>query len=153
MKTLFHEQFRYNQWANDKLLTFVADHNLKNNRINPIFSHLTLAQVIWCDRLYRKITPVNINEWATWPWEEIEEKCRRTNEVLIDFVEKHADDDFGEIIEFINTSGTPYMRSTSQILIHVAQYTNFHRGQIVALIHQDENLITPSLDFIDFVGR
>jgi uncharacterized damage-inducible protein DinB len=152
MKTLFTEQFRYNQWANGKLLAFIDEKQLTNNRINPIFSHLTLAQVIWCDRLHNKPTPQGINEWATWPWDEIQEKCLATSQSLLDYVLNHSDDMFDAVIDFVNTSGTPYSRPVHQVLAHVLQYTNFHRGQIVGLIHQNENLMTPSLDFIDFVN-
>jgi uncharacterized damage-inducible protein DinB len=152
MKALFQEQFRYNEWANNKLLAFASEKNLTNNRINPIFSHLTLAQVIWCDRLHGKPTAQDINEWTTWPWEDIVDKCNQTNADLLAFVNDHADNDFGEKIKFINTSGTHYHRQVRQVLTHVLQYTNFHRGQIVGLIHQGENIITPSLDFIDFVN-
>ena len=152
MKALFLEHFKYNKWANEKLLTFAAENNLTNNRINPIFSHLTLAQVIWCDRLHGNDAPQDINEWTTWPWEDIVEKCSQTNKDLISYVNNHADDDFNEEIKFINTSGTDYVRQVRQVLTHVMQYTNFHRGQIVGLIHQGENIITPSLDFIDFAN-
>jgi len=152
MKTLFEDQFRYNQWANEKLLAFIDENSLTNNRINPIFAHLTHAQVIWCDRLNNKPTSQDVNEWATWPWEEIKSKCRKTNADLLAFVLTHANDEFREIVNFINTSGTPYSREVRQVITHVMQSTNFHRGQIVGLIHQNENLMTPSLDFIDFVN-
>jgi uncharacterized damage-inducible protein DinB len=152
MKALFQEQFRYNQWANEKLLAFASENNLTNNRINPIFSHLTLAQVIWCDRLHGKPTPQDINQWTTWPWEDIVEKCNQTSADFIAFVDAHENNDFSENVEFLNTSGTTYVRQVSKVLMHVMQYGNFHRGQIVGLIHQGENLITPSLDFIDFVN-
>lgn len=152
MKTLFEDQFRYNQWANEKLLAFIDENGLTNNRINPIFAHLTHAQVIWCDRLNNRPTQQDVNDWATWPWEEIKGKCRKTNVGLLAFVLTHANDEFREIVNFINTSGTPYSREVRQVITHVMQTTNFHRGQIVGLIHQNENLMTPSLDFIDFVN-
>ncbi len=150
MKAFFHEQYKYNEWANEKLLEFVEVNNFKSNSINPIFSHLTLAQVMWRDRLKSKDTPVNINEWATWPWDEIEEKCRRSSKDLIAYVEDPID--LEKSIEFVNTSGTKYRRSVKQILNHILYYTSFHRGQIVGIIHQKENIPTPSLDYIDYVN-
>ena len=152
MKVLFQNQFRYNQWANEKLLAFCASNKVNNNRINPIFSHLTLAQVLWCDRLNGKPTPPETNEWTTWPWDEIVEKCNETNSLLIEYVDAHVDDEFNEEIDFINTSGTANIRKVRDVLTHVSQYTNFDRGQIVGLIHQGENIITPSLDYIDYLN-
>ena len=149
MKNFFKEQFRFNQWANEKLLDFIEANDLKNERISPIFSHLTLAQIIWCDRLNNKPTPVNINEWASWPWEEIDEKNRRTNQDLIDFVDNHANDGFDEIIDFVNTAGTPHTRSVRHTITQIVHYTTFHRGEISIVIHED-NITAPSTDFLDF---
>ena len=149
MREFFMEQFHFNQWANEKLLDFIEENDLKNDRINPIFSHLTLAQVIWCDRLNNKPTPVEINEWASWPWEEIDEKNRKTNQVLIDFVDQHNDDDFEEIMDFVNTTGTEQSRSVRHIITQVIHYTTFHRGEIAIVIHEN-NITAPSTDFLDF---
>jgi len=149
MKEFFKEQFLFNQWANEKLLDFIDEHDLKNDRINPVFSHLTLAQVIWCDRLNNRPTPVNINEWASWPWEEIEKKNRESNQKLFEFVNGHQDDDFKEIVEFINTSGASHSKSVRQVITQVIHYANFHRGQISIIIHED-NITAPSTDYLDF---
>jgi len=149
MIEFFKEQFLFNQWANEKLLDFIYENDLINDRISPVFSHLTLAQVIWCDRLNHKPTPVNINEWSSWPWEEIDEKNRQTNQGLIDFVDGRTGDDFEEVINFVNTNGTDHSRSMRHILTQICHYTTFHRGQIAIVIHED-NITAPSTDFLDF---
>ena len=149
MKEYFRKQLQYNMWANEKLLDFIDENDLKNKRIIPIFSHLTLAQIIWCDRLNKKPTPVNINEWASWPWDEIDEKNRKSNHDLIDFVSNHTDDDFNEIVDFVNTAGTSHSRSVQHTITQVIHYTTFHRGEIAIVIHED-NITAPSTDFHDF---
>ncbi len=148
MKEFFLVQFRFNQWANERLLDFIEQNNLKNDRINPVFSHLTLNQVLSCKRLNNYTTPVNINEWTSWPWAEIDAKNRETNEDLIDFVNAH-NENFEEMVSFVNTSGTELLRSVRHILTHIMHHSSYHRGQIAIIIHED-NIIAPSTDFLDF---
>lgn len=152
MKAFYSEQFRYNQWANERLIGFITENQLQNNRLNPIFSHLTVAQVLWVDRLHKKNVPININEWANWSWTEISKKCKDSDKALVQFVDKHPDNLYDETLEYVNSSGTPHKRTVRQVLINLLHYTSYHRGQLAAIIHQNENMATPSTEFLDYLA-
>jgi uncharacterized damage-inducible protein DinB len=152
MKPFFTEQFRYNQWANQRMLTFIGEHQLQNNRIHPIFAHLTLGQMTWVERLRQRNMPVNITDWANWSWLDIESNCIKSGRELISIVDSHPDDQFDEKLTYMNTSGTEHQRAVKQVLINLLHYTTYHRGQLAAIIHQNENLATPSIEFVDFLG-
>ena len=132
------------------MINFIDSEELQTKQIHSILSHLTFAQVTWLDRISGSSSFEDNNEWLQWSWDDVRDKCLESSHQLVQLIDKH--EDFDLVVKYSNTSGTEHERSVGHILTHLLHSTSFHRGQAVGNIHQGENMMTPSFDFIDFIN-
>jgi len=151
------ELYDYNTWANGKTLdsleplsaeAFVAPMGGSFASIRDTMVHILGAEWIWWQRCIGE-RPKGLLDVASFPdvptlrerWREIDDGYQS--------VIKSADLD--EQITYVNRHGNQYTYSIGKILLHNANHSTYHRGQVVTLLRQigATPAVTDYLVFID----
>ena len=155
MKELLLKYARYNQWANDKLMTAIKANapELVEKEIASSFDsirktalHMADAEYIWHLRLTGG-TPGIMPSKA--PNAGID-TLSLTNRLLIDFIDSQDETFFKQSSSYRNLKGDPYTTHNFAILWHVFNHGTFHRGQIVTMLRNGG--YSAPLDPTDFIA-
>jgi len=130
--------FRYKAWANDALLTALA--NIGGN--SPVtglaikaLSHTFVVDQIFAAHMKRKAhayTSANLSEMPT--LEDLSAEIRTSDQKYIEYVSALNDDQLAERIDFAFTDGAPGCMSREEMLMHVITHGAGHRGQVSAVM-------------------
>ena len=147
MKKYFIDLFKYDVWANRRLLITIKNNSdIKRKRIRKIFSHIISAQLIWLNRIEDHPTsPFPL--WETYKVSEIETMIEESSERWIKFLTTYKLDTLEEVIRYQNTKGETYENRLRQIITHVLNHSMHHRGQI-ALLLREKDIAPPDNDYI-----
>jgi uncharacterized damage-inducible protein DinB len=148
--------FRYKAWANDELLTSLA--NLGAG--SPItglaikaLSHSYVVDQIFAAHLRRKphgYTSANLGEMPT--LKALSADIRAGDREYVDYVSALDDEALTQSIEFAFTDGAPGRMSREEMLLHVITHGVGHRGQVSAVMLL--NSLTPASDgFTTYLHR
>jgi uncharacterized damage-inducible protein DinB len=144
------------RWA-DRGLYAVVSRNLE--QLNPeetsimlrILDHIQVVDRIFQHHLQGLPHPFQAPRSAQLP--EVATLARGACEVdewYAAYVGGLADEDFGETVEFVFTSGKPARMQRGEIILHVCLHGTYHRGNAGAILQLKG--ITPSRDAItDFL--
>lgn len=145
----FVSLFRYNQWANDRILDAMQAPDDVPDRAVELFGHLLRAQDVW----YGRVQDTAHANLAFWVEEDLsacavraEASARRWRSVL----ENVAADDLDRPVGYTNSQGTDFETPLRDILSHVVNHGAHHRAQI-ALVLRDADVAPPPTDYIFFV--
>lgn len=127
----FKKLYNYNNFANEKLFSYIDSLSLDySNRIMILAHHIINAQEIWISRISG--APSSLDVWAIRPESsliELEKQCKQKFENVI---EKMND----EIITYTTSLNQRFSNSVSDILFHIFNHGTNHRGQINTLLRQ-----------------
>ncbi len=148
MKNHFLKLFKYNEWANNRIIESILTlEEIKNNYVKAL-SHLIAVQKLWYDRVQgAKI----INEII-----EIDsiEGCitlsKESSLIWLKFIENRNDEDFSKMISYKDTKGNDHENSLTDILTHLINHSTYHRAQIVIMLKNEVEKI-PVTDYIIYV--
>jgi uncharacterized damage-inducible protein DinB len=148
MHDTLHRLFRYKAWANDELLTALA--NLGND--SPVMglaakalSHSHVVDQIFAAHLQRKshrYTSANLSEIPA--MEHLAAHIRRSDRAYVEYVSGLDPAQLAEQIDFAFTDGAPGRMSREEMLMHVITHGVGHRGQVSALMLL--NSVPPATD-------
>ena len=126
MKAFIRNLFEYNFYTNNKMISSILTNRDKlSENIIDLMSHTLRAHEIWLNRLTENNIQLKV-------WEKLE----------VDNLEKLNADLFNRTIEIINnkildsnisyknSKGDEFSNSIIDILFHVVNHSNYHRGQI-----------------------
>lgn len=137
--------YEYNLWADRKIISSLEENKDHiNEKVVRLFSHVLNAQIFWYSRILKK--EISIKVWDTYNLETLGERYI-DNLKHIDFILKNYALD--ELIEYKNTKGIPFENSIGDILFHLFNHGNYHRGQINMELRQ-LGIEPPAIDFIFF---
>ena len=145
MKDHFEGLYRYNQWANDLFCEKLHKINCKNSEILRLFSHVFNAQEIWLNRINESSNAVGV--WDEFDLDTCIERLKRSNADWIEWLKRPHD--FDKNISFTNSAGESHIMRLGDIVIHVANHSTHHRGQIATLLRQ-QNIAPPKGDYYYF---
>ena len=130
--------FRYKAWANDELLTALAELGGES----PItglaikaLSHSYVVDRIFAAHMRRKAhayTSANLSEMPT--LEDLSADIRKSDREYVDYVSALDRDQLAERIDFAFTDGAPGRMSREEMLMHVITHGVGHRGQVSAVM-------------------
>jgi uncharacterized damage-inducible protein DinB len=130
--------FRYKAWANDELLTALAELGgecpITNLAIKAL-SHTYVVDRIFAAHLRRTshvYTSANLTEMPT--LEDLSADMRASDREYIDYVSALGHDELAERIDFTFTDGAPASMSREEMLMHVITHGVGHRGQVSAVM-------------------
>lgn len=128
MKDNFIKLFKYNDWANKKILESLFGKSVPEKVLN-YFSHLLIAEKTWMIRIKGVDVPPN----DFWPGSQdinFSELINKNTEDYLELIENSNDQRFNERIKYKNSKGAEFFTSLNDILTHVSMHGTYHRGQI-----------------------
>jgi uncharacterized damage-inducible protein DinB len=145
MKDFFQDKFEYDFFASKNWIEslesqedFVSEFAIRS------MSHILNVHHIWNRRLLDK--PLESELWDVFPihfhQKLLEENYRET----IEYLEKLEQT---EKIKYHSSEGVGFEKSTTDVLYHILNHSNYHRAQI-ALDLKQKNLKTPNFNFISY---
>jgi uncharacterized damage-inducible protein DinB len=147
-KKHFSRLYTYNAWANEMLYSYLSEGAYQNQKINELFSHITVAQIIWHHRVTRQEKP----KWSlfdTIPTHLLLELNEKSNEAWQELVANTSKSGFKEVISYVDTIGESHQTVLRDIMTHVANHGTHHRGQMVGWLRA-EDIAPPALDYLYF---
>tara|TARA_R110002124_G_scaffold72857_2_gene195690 strand:+ start:1074 stop:1577 length:504 start_codon:yes stop_codon:yes gene_type:complete len=130
--------FQYKAWANDELLTNLAELG-SSSPITELsiraLSHSYLVDRIFAAHMRKQTHPytsANLSEMPT--LEDLSADIRNCDREYIDYVSPLDDAQLAEQIDFTFTDGAPGRMSLEEMLMHVITHGIGHRGQVSAVM-------------------
>ena len=134
--------YEYNTWANGKTLdslepisaeAFVAPMGGSFASIRDTMVHILGAEWIWWQRCIGE-RPKGLLDLNDFP--DVAALRARWTEIDNGSMAVINSSDLSEEITYVNRHGNQYTYSVGKILLHTANHSSYHRGQIVTLLRQ-----------------
>ena len=149
--------YDYNIWANHKTLDsleaispeqFTAPMGGSFASIRDTVVHILGAEWIWWQRCIGE-RPKGLLDPAEFP--DVAACRNRWKEIDEGYLSLIKSADLDEDVTYINRHGNQYTYSIGKILLHNANHSTYHRGQVVTLLRQigAKPAVTDYLVFID----
>jgi uncharacterized damage-inducible protein DinB len=151
MKQYLIDTFRFNDWANRKLLSAMRQMTDRRQTI-AIFSHIVTAQNKWLKRVKNDAAEVQIKWWDT-PF-EFDELCEHWTTSLNGWVEYLSTVGDGDLNKPVSYKAGPDDNGDSQLLRDIVLQLNYHsilhRAEIGLRI-RDQGIEPPHVDYIYYL--
>jgi len=138
MKENLLKYARYNQWANNILLTLLTtnapefiEKEIASSypTIKHTLLHIADAELIWYSRLINTSFP----KLPSLTNQSI--VCiKDADKILIDYISSKGNDYFKQFTTYKNMKGEEFTTVNDAIFMHVFNHSTFHRGQIVSML-------------------
>lgn len=139
------ELFRYNRWANERVLGATSGltqeeftRDLRNSfpSVRDTLAHVLGAEWIWLSR-WKGVSPRSLPEASAFAnhaalrtrWAEVEAEQTA-------FVTATSADDLKQVITYQNTKGESFSYPLWQLMRHVVNHSTYHRGQVTTMLRQ-----------------
>ncbi|MFZ6000881.1 MAG: DinB family protein [Bacteroidota bacterium] len=133
MKEYFIKLYKYNEWANLRVLGAIEKQNVQDEKVLSLFSHLLAAQFLWLHRI-KGLPPPDVQLWKTYSVEQIRKMvvdgAAQWNQFIADT------GDFNRIMKYKNYVGDYYENNVEHVMMHLVNHGTYHRGQIALLLRQ-----------------
>ncbi|MCH2225726.1 MAG: hypothetical protein MK066_13225 [Crocinitomicaceae bacterium] len=145
MKAFFTDKFEYDFLSTKKWCEHVEEYEDDLNEfISKTISHIINVHHIWISRIQR--TPIESHTWDRLPMSHWISLAQDNYRKTIDYLEQL------EVLEKINyhdKEGVKLEKMTIDILYHILNHNNYHRGQIAREM-RILGLTPPTFNFIAF---
>ena len=148
MKEYFQKLYKYNEWANRRVLGAIERQNVTTEKILSIFSHQLVANFLWLHRIKGLPAP-DLKLWQTYDLPKLRELVDEGSKQWIEFVE--STDSFNRVLKYKNYVGDYYETNVEHIMMHLVNHGTYHRGQLVTMLRQLGVEDIPSTDFSGFI--
>jgi uncharacterized damage-inducible protein DinB len=151
--------YAYTDWANDRILASVAalpteqftrEITSSYPSIRDTLIHIAFAEWLWLKRWKRR-NPTAEPEWtknATLP--TLLDQFVATAEERRAFLEDQTDESLAAPLNYTSMKGDPFTHPLGELLVHCANHSTHHRGQIVTLLRQ-VGATPPNTDYTQFL--
>lgn len=148
--------YRYDEWANERLAAAIAalppelwarHWGGSHPSLRGAFSHIVASEWIWLER-WCGSSPKEPPAWmeeatVETAVREMREVCARRRR----FLEALVDADLERVVSFAFLSGRAGEHRLGDLLVHVANHSTYHRGQVASMLRQAGSA-PPATDFI-----
>lgn len=153
--------YKYNQWANAKILNatanvtheqFLASASFPHGGLRGTLVHTLFAEWIWRHR-WEGTSPVVRLKPEDFPtFESLHLRWTDEEKLLMSFVDNVTDAKLNNHIFYTAINGTPYERILWQTLLHLVNHGTQHRSEAAALL-TDFGQSPGDIDFIYFLNE
>jgi uncharacterized damage-inducible protein DinB len=135
--------YRYNQWANAKILNTAARVAQEQYLVPASFPHGglcgTLVHVMFAEWLWRNrwegASPTYRLKPEDFPTvEALRARWAEEEKQLMDFVDRLTDEKLNSTIHYTNTSGKPFAKILWYMMAHVVNHGTQHRAEAAAML-------------------
>lgn len=135
--------YKYNQWANQKILNaaanvteeqFLADASFPHGGLRSTLVHTMFAEWIWRSR-WEGTSPTyrfKPDEFPT--YESLHTRWMEEEKKLMEFVDGLTDEKLNQVIPYKNTKGVPLQQVLWKMMAHVVNHGTQHRAEAAALL-------------------
>ena len=151
--------YKYNQWANARILNaaasltpeqFAASASFPHGGLRGTLVHALFAEWIW-RRRWEGTSPTQRFNPADFPTvESLRARWLEEEGQLMNFVSAVTDERLNSQFDYRNTSGTPFRQVLWQVMAHVVNHGTQHRSEAAALL-TDLGYSPGDLDLITFL--
>ncbi|MDR3681012.1 MAG: DinB family protein [Flavipsychrobacter sp.] len=128
MKAFFKGLFAFDKEVNEKMITTIIDNSAKvDERTMLLISHIVLVHKIWNNRMLQKESM--LNTWMLPDLTTLVADNSQNNQTSLDIL---TSKDLSATLTYHNTKGTGYQNTYTDVLYHIINHNNYHRGQINA---------------------
>ena len=146
MKSYFLKLFRYDQWANQRVLLALKQQQVSHEKILSLLGHVAVAERLWLHRI-KGLPKPDLKLWSHYTLDELIEMFSALDMEWIDYLTTNENFDRG--LSYTNYTGDPFTNNVESIIIHTANHATYHRAQVALLLRQ--NGYEPvNTDFITF---
>jgi uncharacterized damage-inducible protein DinB len=135
--------YKYNQWANHKILNaaanvsqeqFLADSSYPHGGLRGTLVHALFAEWIWRNR-WQGNSPTSRFKPDEFPtFETLRERWMAEEKQLMDFVENLTDEQLKDPFQYRNTKGVPFEQILWKAMAHVVNHGTQHRAEAAAML-------------------
>ena len=141
----FEDKFDYDFESNLRWCKVLIEHEeYLNPYIRSTFSHIINVHHIWISRLIG--TPSESHSTDVLPVDYWLKFCEENHRKSIDFILKN---DLEQKIHYHNEEGVQFTKETIDVLYHILNHSNYHRGQIARELRRLE-IEPPIFNFISY---
>lgn len=148
--------YRYNEWANERLalsalaLSFEAFNEVRGGShpsLRDALAHIVASEWVWLER-WGGANPTEPPVWidATDAVTLVDE-MRRVDAARAAYLAGLSDSELDVVLSFTFMSGKPGAHRLRDLLIHVANHSTYHRGQVASMLRQ-AGVVPPATDFV-----
>jgi uncharacterized damage-inducible protein DinB len=153
--------YSFNRWANRRLLKAVQvlqwedltrDLRASYGSIRGTLVHIIWGEWLWLRR-WQGESPKQILLAEDFPdWTTLESRWIAVEKEQQAFLERLTDDALEMRVSYENLQGQRWEYSLAQMMQHVVNHSSYHRGQVVTLLRQLEQM-PPATDFLVFLDE
>jgi uncharacterized damage-inducible protein DinB len=152
--------FRYNQWANGKILNaaatlpqelFLREASYPHSGLRGTLVHTLFAEWIWRSR-WQGESPTKRFKTDEFPtFDSLYQRWMQEEHVLMGYVEGLTDDLLNQHFHYKTTRGEPRQQILWHTMLHVVNHGTQHRAEAAALL-TDFGCSPGDVDMIYFLG-
>ena len=152
--------YKYNQWANAKILNATANVTLEqylapasfpHGGLRGTLVHALFAEWIWRNR-WEGMSPMHRLKPEDFPtFESLFARWLDEEKQLMDFAEGLTDENLNNTFSYTNISGKPFTKILWQAMAHLVNHGTQHRTEAAAIL-TDFGQSPGDIDFIFFAG-
>lgn len=153
--------YKYNQWANAKILhaaapitpeQFVAPASFPHGGLRGTMVHALFAEWIWRKR-WEGISPTQRLKPEDFPTiQSLQRRWQEEETQLMNFVDSVSDEQLNGTFSYTNTAGEPFTRILWQTMAHLVNHGTQHRSEAAARL-TDLGHSPGDLDMIYFLSE
>ena len=148
MKQYLIDTFRYNDYANKKVLEKIKELPDKEESVK-FFSHLINSMNKWMARILHDPNQPEMDWWKpAYPLEELEARWNECLQRWISFLEDKTEEEIFETAQFTGLDGGQWEAKPKDIALQLNYHSIHHRAQIQTMIRQQG--LQP--DFVDYIS-
>jgi uncharacterized damage-inducible protein DinB len=134
--------YAYTDWANERVIeTIEALSDEQRAQVIPssfpsileTLTHVTFAEWVWLRR-FRGESPTAAPEGTTYP--EVLQRLRAVAAERRDYLDELSEERLAAPLSYRSLNGDPFSVRLSELLVHVANHSTYHRGQLVTMLRQ-----------------
>ena len=146
MKDFFLKWYKYNAWANRKIIGCLEQQNVMDEKILSVFGHLMAANFIWLNRI-KDLPKSKYELWGQYELAELKSMVDEADELWMGFLKEN--ESFDRVMKYHNYVGKYFENNVQQIMIHLVNHGTYHRGQVAILLRQ-KGFEPVNTDFITY---
>jgi uncharacterized damage-inducible protein DinB len=152
--------YKYNQWANRKILEsarnvtleqFLAEASFPHGGLRSTLTHILFAEWIWRNRWEGTSPTVRLKPEEFPTFDSLLERWQEEERKLIEFTEGLTEERLASPFQYKNTKGIPKENILWHAMAHVVNHGTQHRAEAAALL-TDFGCSPGDLDMIYFLG-